>query len=102
MVRNRCSLDGASGLRRIFVAITVGVISGIAAGGAQANGSARHDFRVFPRVGTPTTTFRVTFSAPFRTDGATVITPLRASDRDGALFCSSSRPGPRVAASASL
>ena len=36
---------------------------------AQANGGAKHDFRVVPRVGTPTTTFRVAFTAPFRTDG---------------------------------
>ncbi len=36
---------------------------------AQANGGAKHDFRLFPTVGTPTTTFRVTFSAPFRTNG---------------------------------
>jgi hypothetical protein len=33
---------------------------------AQANGGEKYDFRVFPTVGTPTTTFRATFSAPFR------------------------------------
>jgi hypothetical protein len=32
---------------------------------AEANGGAKYDFRMFPRVGTPTTTFRVSFSAPF-------------------------------------
>jgi hypothetical protein len=31
------------------------------------NGGAKHDFRIFPTVGTPTTTFRVSFTAPFRT-----------------------------------
>ena len=36
--------------------------------GAQANGGAKHDFRLSPSIGTPTTTFRVSFSAPFRTD----------------------------------
>jgi hypothetical protein len=34
--------------------------------GAEANGGAKYDFRFFPTVGTPTTMFRVTFSAPFR------------------------------------
>ena len=38
-------------------------------GGAHANGGAKYDFRAFPTIGTTTTTFRVTFSAPFRTDG---------------------------------
>ena len=33
---------------------------------AQASGGAKDDFRFFPTVGTPTTMFRVTFSAPFR------------------------------------
>lgn len=32
---------------------------------AQANGGESHDFRVFPTVGTPTTMFLATFSAPF-------------------------------------
>jgi hypothetical protein len=41
---------------------------GIAGGVAEANGGARYDFRAFPSVGTPTTTFRVSFSAPFAAD----------------------------------
>jgi len=40
-----------------------------AGGDAQANGGAKYDFRLFPSVGTPTTTFRVSFAAPFRADG---------------------------------
>ena len=34
---------------------------------AHANGGAQHDFRFFPTVGTPTTTFRISFSAPIAT-----------------------------------
>ena len=61
---------------RLVVAIAVLAVSAITVlalvmrgGDAQANGSAKYDFRVVPRVGTPTTTFRVTFTAPFRADG---------------------------------
>lgn len=48
------------------VAITALAASLIGGAEAQANGD---DLRVSPRVGTPTTTFRVTFTAPFRTNG---------------------------------
>ena len=53
--------------RLMFVA-AVGITGVLLTGGAdaQANGGARYDFRVFPRVGTPATTFRVAFTAPFR------------------------------------
>ena len=36
---------------------------------AQADGGAKYNFRILPRVGTPTTTFRVSFKAPFPADG---------------------------------
>ncbi|MET0513366.1 MAG: hypothetical protein ABW135_16990 [Thermoleophilaceae bacterium] len=51
------------------VGITVVAALLIGGGDAQANRGAKYDFRVFPRVGTPTTTFRVTFNAPFAADG---------------------------------
>jgi hypothetical protein len=56
----------ARALLGLVVLLATVVIGG---GGAQANGGARYDFRVFPRVGTPTTTFRLSFSAPFPTNG---------------------------------
>jgi hypothetical protein len=37
---------------------------------AQADGAAKYDFRTFPSVGTPTTTFRVSFTAPAPADGS--------------------------------
>lgn len=57
------------GRRRVLVALTLVAVSGSVAADAQANGGAKHDFRVFPKVGALTTTFRVTFTAPYRTDG---------------------------------
>lgn len=39
-------------------------------GDTQAEGQAKYNFRLFPRVGRPTTTFRATFKAPFPADGA--------------------------------
>jgi hypothetical protein len=38
-------------------------------GEAQAVAQAKYNFRLSPRVGTPTTTFRATFKAPFPADG---------------------------------
>jgi hypothetical protein len=52
----------ALGLVVLFATFVVG------GAGAEANGGAKYDFRVFPSVGTPTTTFRVSFTAPFRTN----------------------------------
>ena len=51
------------------VAMTVLAAALIGGGDAQAYGAAKYDFRVFPRVGTPTTTFRVAFNAPYPADG---------------------------------
>jgi hypothetical protein len=48
--------------------VTVFIAFGIGRGDAQANGGAKYDFRFFPRVGTPTTTFRIVFTAPFSAD----------------------------------
>ena len=53
----------------VVLAAAVLTAPATAGGTAQANGGAANDFRVFPRVGTPTTTFRVTFTAPLATDG---------------------------------
>ena len=52
-----------AGLVALFASCVLG------GGAAEANGGARYDFRMFPTVGKPTTSFRVTFTAPFRTDG---------------------------------
>ena len=57
-----------AGRKRTYLMVVVAVgLSALLAGGGEAlaNGGARYDFRVSPRVGTPATTFRVTFSAPF-------------------------------------
>jgi hypothetical protein len=58
-------------LRTLMLASAVTVFAALATGGgvAHANGGAKYDFRVSPSVGTTTTTFRVTFSAPFRANG---------------------------------
>jgi hypothetical protein len=48
-----------------LVFVTMLAASLLGGGAAQANGGARYDFRVFPRVGKPTTTFRISFTAPF-------------------------------------
>jgi hypothetical protein len=48
----------------LFILLAAFAVGG---GNAGANGGAKYDFRVFPSVGTPTTTFRVSFTAPFRT-----------------------------------
>jgi hypothetical protein len=61
--------------RNIAAVAVVAALLTPATAGAQAvtGGSAaqapKYDFRVFPRVGTPTTTFRATFKAPFPADG---------------------------------
>jgi hypothetical protein len=41
----------------------------IRAGDTQAEGQAKYNFRLLPRVGGPMTTFRATFKAPFPADG---------------------------------
>ncbi len=48
---------------------TAGAQPPIRAGDTQAEGRAKYNFRFSPRVGTPTTTFRATFKAPFPADG---------------------------------
>jgi hypothetical protein len=48
---------------------TAGAQPPIRAGDTQAEGQAKYNFRFFPRVGSPTTTFRATFKAPFAADG---------------------------------
>ena len=59
--------EWAKRVRLMFLAV-VSLTAALLTGGAdaQANGGARYDFRVLPRVGTPATTFRVAFTAPFR------------------------------------
>ena len=56
---------GRKRTRRCLVLLCVTFVLG--GGDAYANGDAKYDFKTFPTVGTPTTTFRVSFSAPFRT-----------------------------------
>jgi hypothetical protein len=59
----------------VLAAFMISVLAAfvISARDAQAKGGssagAKYEFRVSPRVGKPTTTFRVTFRAPFRADG---------------------------------
>jgi hypothetical protein len=53
----------------LVAAATAGAKAVIDAGDAQTDGRAKYDFRVTPRVGKATTTFRATFNAPFRSDG---------------------------------
>lgn len=48
---------------------TAGAQSGSRGGDAQADRGANYNFRILPRIGTPTTTFRVSFKAPFPADG---------------------------------
>jgi len=55
------------GKRAPFWLVVLGAAFAVAGSDAQANGGAKYDFRVFPSVGTPTTTFRVSFAAPYRT-----------------------------------
>jgi len=50
---------------RLCLVVLTAVIA-LSGSDVQANGGAKYDFRFFPTVGTPTTTFRATFSAPFR------------------------------------
>jgi hypothetical protein len=52
-----------------FFAAALLVACAVVASPANANGGARYDFRSFPSVGGPTTTFRVVFTAPFSADG---------------------------------
>ena len=54
----------------LLAAATAGARGVIDRGDAQADGAPKYDFRISPRVGTPATTFRVTFRAPFPADGA--------------------------------
>jgi hypothetical protein len=65
--------------RKVAVLAVVAALPAAAAAGAQpavrgadaqAERAAKYNFRLFPRVGTPTTTFRATFKAPFPADGA--------------------------------
>jgi hypothetical protein len=58
---------GARGKRALFWLVVLGAVFALAGGDARANGGAKYDFRVVPSVGRPTTTFRVSFTAPFRT-----------------------------------
>jgi hypothetical protein len=60
------------------VALVFGLLAAATTAGAQArtdgrqaqgDAPAKHNFRLFPQVGTTATTFRATFKAPFRTDG---------------------------------
>jgi hypothetical protein len=76
------------------VAITVLAATVIGGGDAQANGGAKYDFRVHPRVGTPTTTFRVKVTAPLRTNGDLIDYTLQAVGprRCPALFDFTLRP----------
>jgi hypothetical protein len=53
----------------LLTAATAGAQAFTGGGAGQAPESAKYGFRVFPRVGTPATTFRVTFTAPFPADG---------------------------------
>ena len=53
----------------LLVPATAGTQPPTRGGDAQAEGRAKYNFRVSPRVGTPTTTFRATFKAPFPADG---------------------------------
>lgn len=53
----------------LLAATTAGAQAVTGGSDAQASQGAKYNFRIFPRVGTPTTTFRVTFTAPFRADG---------------------------------
>jgi hypothetical protein len=59
---NHAAAPRRGGLGLVVLLATVAVGGGV----AEANGGAKYDFRFFPTVGTPTTMFRVTFSAPFR------------------------------------
>lgn len=66
MVRSIGAVAVVAGL---LAAATAGAQAVIDGGGAQTDGRAKYDLQVSPRVGKATTTFRVTFNAPFRTDG---------------------------------
>ena len=57
------------GKRALFWLVVLGAALALAESDSQANGGAKYDFKMFPSIGTPTTAFRVTFSAPFRADG---------------------------------
>jgi hypothetical protein len=60
---------GAVAVIGLLAAATAGAQAVVGGSDAQVAAGAKYDFRVFPRVGTATTTFRVTFNAPYRTDG---------------------------------
>jgi hypothetical protein len=53
----------------LLAAATAGAQAVTGGSDAQDSQGEKYNFRVFPRVGTPTTTFRVSFTAPFRADG---------------------------------
>lgn len=53
----------------LLAAATAGAQAVIDGKDAQTDGRAKYDLEISPRVGKATTTFRVTFTAPFRTDG---------------------------------
>jgi hypothetical protein len=64
------SCTAQNGLRKRARLSLVVIAAALVLGGsdAQANGGAKYDFRFFPTIGTPTTMFRATFSAPLRAD----------------------------------
>jgi hypothetical protein len=60
---------GAVAVIGLLAAATAGAQAVVDGGDAQTDGRAKYDLEISPRVGKATTTFRVTFTAPFRTDG---------------------------------
>jgi hypothetical protein len=63
------SIGAIAVIAALLAAATAGARAVIEGGSAQAGGAPKYDFRISPRVGTPATTFRVTFNAPFPADG---------------------------------
>lgn len=63
----RLAIPRAQPKQHLTVVVAIGVLAGMlfAGGDARANGGAKYDFRLSPRIGTPTTKFRATFSAPY-------------------------------------
>ena len=61
-----CIDQNAPGKKARLCLIVLAAALALGASDAQANGGAKYDFRFLPTVGTPTTMFRATFSAPFR------------------------------------
>jgi hypothetical protein len=63
------NIAAVAAVAAILAAATAGAQAVTDGSSGQAPQAAKYDFRVFPRVGTPATTFRVTFTAPFPADG---------------------------------